>query len=115
MKKYHQRRPNQSIDDPKEQLEIIRLAKHMTLALCHENEPYLVTVNFGYEETSRTFFVTVHGNNGAAASRSLASKEMVRTEAQLTFCSMSIGPEPSTKLPRLSAAAKVTSERLKLI
>jgi len=56
MQKYHQRRPNQAIDDPKEQLEIIRLGKHMTLAICHADEPYLVTVNFGYEESSRTFF-----------------------------------------------------------
>jgi nitroimidazol reductase NimA-like FMN-containing flavoprotein (pyridoxamine 5'-phosphate oxidase superfamily) len=53
---YHQRRPDQNIDDPAERLQIIRQARHVTLAICEGGEPYLATVNYGYDEQQRAFY-----------------------------------------------------------
>ncbi len=53
---YHQRRPDQRIDDEGELLQIIRGAKHLTLAMTRGDEPYLATVNYGYDEAARAFF-----------------------------------------------------------
>lgn len=56
MTDYHQRRPDQRIDDPAEQLAIIREAEHMTLAMASAGEPYLASVNYGYDEAARAFY-----------------------------------------------------------
>ncbi len=40
---YHLRRCEQAITRPEELLEVIRGQRHMTLALCRDGEPYLVT------------------------------------------------------------------------
>jgi len=53
---YHQRRAELAIAGPAELLEIIQGQKHMTLALCCDNEPYLVTVNYGYDPGEGCFY-----------------------------------------------------------
>jgi nitroimidazol reductase NimA-like FMN-containing flavoprotein (pyridoxamine 5'-phosphate oxidase superfamily) len=60
MKQYHQRRPAQIIDDPVEQREIIDACVHLTFAMAVGDEPYLATVNYGYDETQRCFFFHCH-------------------------------------------------------
>jgi nitroimidazol reductase NimA-like FMN-containing flavoprotein (pyridoxamine 5'-phosphate oxidase superfamily) len=53
---YHLRRPDQEITDPAELQEIIRAGRYMTIALCREGEPYLVTVSYGYDAEARCFY-----------------------------------------------------------
>ncbi|NIQ06988.1 MAG: hypothetical protein GWO20_15045 [Candidatus Korarchaeota archaeon] len=56
MGQYHMRRSEKKIDDPKILLEIIRDQKYMTLAMCDKGEPYLVTVNYAFDNNDRCFF-----------------------------------------------------------
>jgi len=53
---YHQRRPEKTIADEQEMVEVIRGQKVMTLAMARDNEPYLVTVNYGFDEARRCFY-----------------------------------------------------------
>lgn len=56
MTTYHQRRPKKAITDRAEMLSIIDGQGIMTLAMSMDNEPYLVTVNYGYEPQSNCFY-----------------------------------------------------------
>lgn len=56
MATYHARLPDQMIQDRQELLRIIRGQRIMTLALCMDNEPYLVTMNFGFDEGEDCFY-----------------------------------------------------------
>jgi nitroimidazol reductase NimA-like FMN-containing flavoprotein (pyridoxamine 5'-phosphate oxidase superfamily) len=53
---YHPRRPENAITNNTELLEIIRGQKYMTLAIAFENEPYLATMNYGYDTDSKCFY-----------------------------------------------------------
>ncbi len=53
---YHLRRSERAITDPGELLEIISGQQHMTLALCRGGEPYMATVNYGYDAEERCFY-----------------------------------------------------------
>jgi nitroimidazol reductase NimA-like FMN-containing flavoprotein (pyridoxamine 5'-phosphate oxidase superfamily) len=50
------RKKEQSIDDEEELVSILRGAKHVTIAMCSDGEPYLVTVNHGYDVENRAVF-----------------------------------------------------------
>ena len=52
MQTYHLRRSEKAITDPAEMWTIIAGQKYMTLALCKNNVPYLVTVNYGYDQVA---------------------------------------------------------------
>lgn len=56
MERYHQRRPEKAISDEQELLDIIDGQAIMTLAMSKDNEPYLVTVNYGYDVASHCFY-----------------------------------------------------------
>jgi uncharacterized protein len=56
MATYHQRRPKKAITDRAELLSIIDGQSIMTLAMAMDNEPYLVTVNYGFEPHSNCFY-----------------------------------------------------------
>jgi uncharacterized protein len=57
MQTYHLRRAEKAITDPHEMWAIIAAQKVMTLALCKDNVPYLVTLNYGYEQDAgRLYF-----------------------------------------------------------
>ena len=56
MDTYHLRRSEKAITDPAQWLDIIHSQKYMTLAMCKDNIPYLVTVNYGYDETENCFY-----------------------------------------------------------
>jgi hypothetical protein len=47
---YHLRRKEKALDDPEAMRRVLRAVKHVTLALCRDGEPYLVTMNHGYDE-----------------------------------------------------------------
>jgi len=52
MQTYHLRRSEKAIANPTEMWAIIAGQKYMTLALCKDNMPYLVTVNYGYDQAT---------------------------------------------------------------
>jgi len=52
---YHIRRPEKSIKE-EEMLSVIKTHNHLTFAICCDNEPYLVTVNYGFDEKSKCFY-----------------------------------------------------------
>ena len=57
MERYHQRLPDKKIEDRGEILEIIEGQRLMTLAMCRDSNPYLVTVNFAFDaEFDRFYF-----------------------------------------------------------
>jgi nitroimidazol reductase NimA-like FMN-containing flavoprotein (pyridoxamine 5'-phosphate oxidase superfamily) len=56
MNEFHFRRPELMIDDQAELLEIIAGQQVMTLALCQDNQPYLVTLDFAYNSAENCFF-----------------------------------------------------------
>ena len=56
MDDYHLRRPEKEITDPAEIRDVIKLATHMTLAMCRGDEPYLVTVNYGFDGEEEAFY-----------------------------------------------------------
>lgn len=47
--KYHMRRKDREISDPAEYREILRQGRYLILALCRDGEPYIVTLNYGYD------------------------------------------------------------------
>ncbi len=75
MKQYHQRRPAQVINDPAEQREIIDACVHLTFAMAVDCEPYLATVNYGYDADQRCFFF--HCHPGGKKVRMLQSQPVV--------------------------------------
>jgi len=56
MKRYHLRRRDKMIRTKKEILEIVRTQKYLTLALCLDREPYLVSLNYGYDPKENCFY-----------------------------------------------------------
>lgn len=56
MDKYHSRRPEKMINQLSEMIDLIKSQKIMTLAMCKDNQPYLVTLNYGFAEESKCFY-----------------------------------------------------------
>lgn len=56
MPEYHMRRADKAMRDEHEMLTLIRSQRLLTLAMCADGEPYLVTVDYGFDESARTFY-----------------------------------------------------------
>lgn len=56
MQVYHLRRSEKAITDPEQLRAIILGQKYMTLALALDNEPYLVTLSYGYDAAAQCFY-----------------------------------------------------------
>lgn len=56
MEKYHSRRPERVIDDTDELVRIIRREQYLTLAMCKEDEPYIATVNYAFDQRCNCFY-----------------------------------------------------------
>jgi nitroimidazol reductase NimA-like FMN-containing flavoprotein (pyridoxamine 5'-phosphate oxidase superfamily) len=56
MDEFHFRRPEKMMADEAEMLAVIDAQMVMTLALCHENQPYLATVDYAYDADRRCFY-----------------------------------------------------------
>jgi uncharacterized protein len=56
MQSYHIRRSEKAITEESELLEIIQGQKFMTLALCKDAQPYLVTLNYGFDLKTCCFY-----------------------------------------------------------
>jgi uncharacterized protein len=55
MKTWHTRHPDKAITDPAEITRIAASLKFMTLALCAENQPYLVTISHAFDPERNCF------------------------------------------------------------
>jgi len=55
-KKYHLRREDRSMSERSELLEVIDKQRHMTIAMAKDNNPYLATVNYAFDESSNCFY-----------------------------------------------------------
>ena len=47
---FHVRRKEREITDPAEMRQVLKTTKYVTIALCRENEPYLVALSHGYDQ-----------------------------------------------------------------
>jgi nitroimidazol reductase NimA-like FMN-containing flavoprotein (pyridoxamine 5'-phosphate oxidase superfamily) len=54
--KYHMRRGEREIKEWTVNEEILRKGKFATLALCRNNEPYIVTLSYGYESATQSLY-----------------------------------------------------------
>ena len=50
------RRKEKSIDTEEEMFAIIERAKYITIAMCQDNEPYLVTLSHGFDSSKRCIY-----------------------------------------------------------
>jgi len=53
---FHVRRKDREITDPAEMRQILKETKYVTVALCMQNEPYLVSLSHGYDETKSCLY-----------------------------------------------------------
>ncbi len=56
MEKYHFRRPEKMIQNRDKMVEVIKSQKYMTLAMTKDNEPYLVTLSYAFDERRNCFY-----------------------------------------------------------
>ncbi|MHA1476238.1 MAG: pyridoxamine 5'-phosphate oxidase family protein [Promethearchaeota archaeon] len=57
MKEYHLRRNEKSIKDDKIITKILEKQPYLTIALCNDNDPYLVTLNYVYDAENKSFYI----------------------------------------------------------
>ena len=53
---YHMRRKEKEITDKETLLEVLKNGKFTTIAMCRENEPYIVTLSYGFDEETNSLF-----------------------------------------------------------
>ncbi|MCK5671123.1 pyridoxamine 5'-phosphate oxidase family protein [Candidatus Bathyarchaeota archaeon] len=54
--RYHLRRKDKELTDPAEIKGILKSCNHVTVAMCSDNSPYLVTLNHGYDEENNCLY-----------------------------------------------------------
>jgi len=50
------RKKEREIEDPNELAEILGKGRYATIAMCRENEPYIVTLNYGYDKAAHALY-----------------------------------------------------------
>jgi nitroimidazol reductase NimA-like FMN-containing flavoprotein (pyridoxamine 5'-phosphate oxidase superfamily) len=53
---YHMRRSDREIQDADSKEAIIKNGKYAIMALCKDNEPYIVTLSYGYDAATRSLY-----------------------------------------------------------
>jgi nitroimidazol reductase NimA-like FMN-containing flavoprotein (pyridoxamine 5'-phosphate oxidase superfamily) len=56
MTKYHMRRLEKEISEKQELFKILKSAKFTIISMCKENEPYLVTLSYGYDKIKNSLY-----------------------------------------------------------
>jgi len=56
MSKYHMHKKDREIKDKEVFIEILKEGKYTTIAMCRNNEPYVVTINYGLDESKQTLY-----------------------------------------------------------
>jgi nitroimidazol reductase NimA-like FMN-containing flavoprotein (pyridoxamine 5'-phosphate oxidase superfamily) len=54
---YHVRRVERDMPDRSDQLAVLHGQKYLSLAMARDNQPYLVSLNYGFSEAENCFFV----------------------------------------------------------
>ena len=54
--KYHMRRKDREIIDRDRIIEVIKLGQYAVIGLCKDSEPYVVTMSYGFDEETDTFY-----------------------------------------------------------
>jgi hypothetical protein len=53
---FHVRRKDREITDPEELQQVLKTTQYVTVALCMDNEPYLVSLSHGYDEAKNCIY-----------------------------------------------------------
>lgn len=53
---YHMRRKDREITDTPTMFEVIKNGRYTVVGMCHNNDPYVVTLSYGFDEESQTLF-----------------------------------------------------------
>jgi uncharacterized protein len=53
---YHIRRSHREVTDRNKMIEVVKTGRYAVIALCNENEPYVVTLSYGFDEATDTFY-----------------------------------------------------------
>jgi nitroimidazol reductase NimA-like FMN-containing flavoprotein (pyridoxamine 5'-phosphate oxidase superfamily) len=53
---FHVRRKDREITDPIEMRQVLKATKYVTVALCMNNEPYLVALSHGYDQSKNCMY-----------------------------------------------------------
>ncbi len=56
MSKYHMRKSEREITAQEDLLEILKNGKYVVISLCRNNEPYIVTLSYGYDVTENALY-----------------------------------------------------------
>jgi len=56
MTKYHMRKMDREITDQDELAGILRNGKYAVISMCRNNEPYIVTLSYGYDEGKNSLY-----------------------------------------------------------
>jgi nitroimidazol reductase NimA-like FMN-containing flavoprotein (pyridoxamine 5'-phosphate oxidase superfamily) len=56
MSSFHVRRKDREITDTKEMHQVLKATKYVTIALCMNNEPYLVSLSHGYDQEKNCLY-----------------------------------------------------------
>ncbi len=56
MSSFHLRRKDREITDPAEMQQVLKTTKYVTIALCMNNEPYLVSLTHGYDQAKNCLY-----------------------------------------------------------
>lgn len=56
MAKYHMNKVSGEITDKEEILRLLKGGKYAVIAMCRNNEPYIVTLSYGYDEKNNALF-----------------------------------------------------------
>lgn len=56
MQKYHMHKHEREITDNNEIVEILKEGKYAVISMCRDNEPYAVTLSYGYDEVNNSLY-----------------------------------------------------------
>jgi nitroimidazol reductase NimA-like FMN-containing flavoprotein (pyridoxamine 5'-phosphate oxidase superfamily) len=57
LEKYHMRRQDRQINDENELSEILLHGKYTVISMCYNNEPYIVTLSYGYDKSQNALYL----------------------------------------------------------
>lgn len=57
MEKYHLRRQDRQINNENELSEILLKGKYTVISMCRKNEPYIVTLSYGYDKSQNALYL----------------------------------------------------------
>ena len=56
MPRYHMHKKEREITNRTELIDVLKFGKYTTIAMCRNNEPYLVTLSYGYDEKRHALY-----------------------------------------------------------